>query len=283
MLKIERKLIEFVEKHLFLLCILLVSLLALYLRKIAVWWNYEEMGSYFDMHPNYTQTVTYWLVVRLMQYLPMLPLHSVKWLAGLADFGVAGMVAWLLGREADSGKRLIFYAVTLFSPVLFLRGIIWAQPDSVAVLLLLVAYALFPLEKRRWLALVLITGAIVLCPWLSVIALFYLWRREEGQKNFWLAVLFLTLGGLAVQFVSALLVGVSWKECFFTGMRFLTYNPESGVLYADAGEWLLWMIYQYSPVAAVLTILAAGKNKISCAPAILTQIVAAVLYGAHLF
>lgn len=65
MLKIERKLIEFVEKHLSLLCALFSILLALYLRKLAVWWNYGAVSSYFDMHEHDTHTVTYYLVVRL--------------------------------------------------------------------------------------------------------------------------------------------------------------------------------------------------------------------------
>ena len=98
---IERKILTFVEKHLLLIGALFSSALALYLRKIAVWWYYGAASFYFDMHPNHIQTTFYDLVVRLLQYLPALPLHSVKWLAGLSDFGVAGLLVLALGKEAS--------------------------------------------------------------------------------------------------------------------------------------------------------------------------------------
>ena len=114
---IERKILTFVEKHLLLIGALFSSALALYLRKIAVWWYYGAASFYFDMHPNHIQTTFYDLVVRLLQYLPALPLHSVKWLAGLSDFGVAGLLVLALGKEASGLKRLAFYLACLYSPI----------------------------------------------------------------------------------------------------------------------------------------------------------------------
>lgn len=289
MLKIERKAVEFVEKKLFLICVLFLSLLALYLRRIAVWWNYDAIGSYFDMHENYTQTATYFLIVRLVQYLPLLPAHSIKYLAALSDFGVAAMTTYLLGKNADDRKRLIFYTVCLFSPVLFLRGVIWAQLDSVAILFLLIGYALYSVRKKigkggaRWFALLSAAVSIALCPHLFLVVLLYLWKNEGKQRDFWCDLLVLTGVGLAIQFASALLIGASWKEGVLSGVRFLTYHPESGALYENGEEWLLQMVYLYSPVGTVLTALATGRHKLSYGWAALTQIVAAVLYGANLF
>lgn len=289
MLKAERKLVEFVEKHLFLLCILLLSLLALYLRKVAVWWNYDAIVTNFDKHKNYTQTAAYFLILRLIQYLPLLPVHSIKWMAGLADFGVAGLVTYLLGRGADHRKQLIFYTVILFSPVLYLRGIIWAQTDSVALLLLLSGYLLYDKKKKEnkkagmRLALVPVVAAIALCPCLFLVVLLYLWKGEGAQRDFWCDVILLTLGGLLVQLVCALLTGEPWKEGPLSCIRFLTYHPESGALYNNAAEWLLQMIYLYSPAAMVLTAFAAGKRRISYGWTISITIVSTVLYGANLF
>lgn len=287
--KIERKLIEFVEKHMLVLCALFVSFLALYLRKVAVWWHYGAAASYFDMHENYTQTVTYYLLVRLSQYLPLLPLHSFKWMSGLADFGVAGLVTYLLGREADAAKRLIFFVACLFSPVLFLRGITWGQIDSVAIFLLLIGYALYTGKKsengkyRRRLALIPAVCAVSLCPWLFLIVLLYLWRREERQQDFWCGILFLTAGIFALQLVSALFLQIPWKESFYSLVRFLTYHPESGVRYDNAVEWMFEIACVYGPAASVLTMLAAGRRRFPYAGAILIQIMAAVFYGAYLF
>lgn len=289
MLKIERRFIEFVEKHLFLLCALLSVLLALYLRKTAVWWHYGAASSYFDMHRHDTRTVAYHLIVRLSQYLPLLPLHSMKWLAGLADFGVAGLVTYLLGKEANDSKRLIFFIACLFSPVLFLRGITWGQIDSVGILLLLIGYALHAGEGsdgrkyRKWLALLSTACAVSLCPWLFFIVLLYLWRREVRQPDFWCGILLLTAGVFALQLVSALFLQVSWKESFFSLVRFLTYHPESGMQYDNAAEWFMQMLCLCGPAASILTMLAAGRHRFPYTWAILIQIVTVVLYGAYLF
>ena len=288
MLKIERRIIELVERHLYLLCVLLLSCLALYLRRTAVWWNYSSVASYFDMHENYTQTPVYFLVVRLVQYLPFLPLHSIKYIAAMSDFGVAVFIVHLLGRDADARKKLIFFTVFLFSPVLFLRGIIWAQPDSLGILLLLFGYALQGGEQKNgrvsvFLAFLAVIGAISLCPCLLLIVLFYLWHKKETQQAFWMRAAAIIAGGLSVQMISALLLGENWTNGLYSITRFLTYHPESGMRYQDAAEWLLQMIYLYCPAAAVITALAAARHRISYGWTIGIQIVASALYGSVLF
>lgn len=286
--KIERKLLEFLEKHMLLLSALIFSLLALYLRKTGVWWRYENIDAYFDLHENHTYTSAYYMLIRLIQYLPFLPLYSIKWLAGVSDFGVAGLVVYLLGKETDGRKKLIFYVVSIFSPVLFLRGIIWAQLDSFAVLLLLAGYALQSGKKKRGrfydcFALISVIGGVSLCPYLFLIVLFYLWQKNERQQNFWLQTAFVVTGGLLVQLVSAYLMNEAWTEGLFSTVRFLTYHPVSGMKYEDATEWLINMIILYSPVASVLTALAAARHRFSYNWTIVIQIVATVLYGSVLF
>ena len=289
MLKIERKFIDFVEKHMYLLCALLCSLLALYLRKIAVWWSYGSVAAYFDMHSNYTQTATYYLLVRLTQYLPLLPLHSIKWLAGLADFGIAGLMVLLLGRETSAAKRLIFFLACLFSPILFLRGITWGQIDSIGIFLLLTGYAIHIKNQsknekyRKWVAMAPVIFAVALCPWLFLIVIIYLWQMDERQKDFWLKILLLSVGVFAVQLISTALLQFSWKESFFTLVRFLTYHPESGERYGNAIEWMLQLLCLYGPAASILTLLAAGRRKFPYMWAILIQIIATVLCGTYLF
>lgn len=289
MLKIERKLIDFIEKHMYLLGTLLCTLLALYLRKMAVWWNYGANISYFDMHSNYTQTVTYYLLVRLTQYLPLLPLHSIKWLAGLADFGIAGVAVYLLGREANASKRLIFFIACLFSPILFLRGITWGQIDSVGILLLLTGYVLHERNReknekcKKWAALAPVIFAVALCPWLLLIVILYMCHTENRQQDFWIRTFLLIIGVFAIQLLSAALLQGSWKESFFTLVRFLTYHPESGEQYDNIIDWLLQLLCLYGPAASILTLLAAGRRKFSYIWAILIQIIATVLCGAYLF
>ena len=89
MLKIEKKLLLWTEKHMFLLMAVLGAAVALYLRRTAIWWSSPEVVYYFDGHGNNIQSSFYFLVIQLFQHLPILPLHGIKWLAGLADYVAA--------------------------------------------------------------------------------------------------------------------------------------------------------------------------------------------------
>lgn len=290
MLKIERKLAEFAEKHLIFLCGFLLTVIGLYLRKAAIWWSYGNIGAYFDMHADCCQTVFYYRLVWWMQNLPALPLHSVKWLAGLADFGIAGLMVRFLGKEADSAKRLIFYAVCVFSPILFLRGVTWGQTDSVGILLLLAGYIIREKKvnrggmSRTGLASLLLAGAgIALCPWLLWAAFLYLWKQEKEQRTFWPEFLTLTAWILVFQLFSALSLGLPWQEGLYSLFRYLTFHPESGMQYDNVAEWLQQIIIQTGAAASILALWAAGKRKCPYIAAIVIQAVSAVVCGNYLF
>ncbi len=145
MLKIERKLIGWAEKHMLVLMLLLVSALALYIRRFPIWWNTEDVAAYFDAHENCTQSFFYFLLVRGVQVLPLLPVHSIKWLSIAGDFGTAALCL-LLVREWNKENSLLqalCYCMCLFSPVLILRGCAWAQIDSLAVMFFLLGWLLW--------------------------------------------------------------------------------------------------------------------------------------------
>ena len=105
MLKLEKRLLEYAEKNILLLQLLLVSAIALFIRRLPIWWNPEDIGAYFDFHVNNTQSGLYGLLVGAVQYLPLLPVHTIKWLAALGDFLTAAFCL-LLVRRADASHRL---------------------------------------------------------------------------------------------------------------------------------------------------------------------------------
>ena len=111
MLKIERKVLLWVEKHMFVLLAVLAAVMGLYLRRGAVWWSSPDAGYYFDGHEGNIQSGCYHLLVRLVQYLPMLPLHTVKWLAAAADYAVAVLAVIAVGghREGEKLKSSFYF------------------------------------------------------------------------------------------------------------------------------------------------------------------------------
>lgn len=289
MWKPERRLLEWIEKHMLLLALLFVSLLALYLRKIAVWWSYEKIAAYFDMHGKYTQTAAWYLLERILEYpaaaFSVTPAHLMKWLSGLADFGLAGMSALLLGRNAHPVKRLILFVVTLFSPVIFLRGVIWAQPESLAAALLLLALWLY--EERagmlRPVAFFVVILAISLCPYFFPMVLVYLWKGKRTEKLRWGSGLVILAGGVLLQIAGAVCIGAAVSEGLETCLRWMSYHPETGELYESGLEWLLGMLCLYGLPLTVYTELSACRREKGYVTAALAQIALTVLYGSILF
>jgi len=150
MLKIERKLIDWAEKHMLVLMLLLVSALALYVRRFPIWWNTGDVAAYFDAHENCTQSFFYFLLVRGVQALPLLPIHSIKWLSIAGDFGTAALCLLLVRgwNKKNSLLQALCYCMCLFSPVLILRGCAWAQIDSLALMSFLLGWLLWERGAR---------------------------------------------------------------------------------------------------------------------------------------
>lgn len=240
MFKIEKKLVQLAEKYMYLLMALFASAIALYLRRPAVWWTSPDVGAYFDGHINHTQSAMYYALVRMIQHLPMLPLHSLKWIVGIADFAVALLcISAVSGREkSESLKKAVFYTIFIMSPVVYLRGILWAQPDALAFVLLMGAYLLWKRERKLPAVLLVIVG-VTLYPPFFLLATGYLWFSDNGvreRNRIFLGIL--AAGFLALQGFCSMALGNSWQEGIRTCFRWLAYEPYEGKLFEEGLAWV---------------------------------------------
>ena len=96
MTKLEKKMIGWAQKHMLLLAALFLTALAFFIRRQNIWFYGTDYFYYFDMRRGNIQSMSYWLIVRLLGYVAYSPLHGVKWLAGLSDIGVAFFATWFL-------------------------------------------------------------------------------------------------------------------------------------------------------------------------------------------
>lgn len=282
MLKIEKKLFELVDRYRLLLATLLVTLLTLYLRKIGVWWNYSHVSSAFDMHPNYTESSLYHLLVRGVQYLPILPLHSIKWLAGLCDYILVLLCVCSMGVTVKKWREreVITFIVLIFSPVLYIRGIIWGQIDSVAMVFLVLAYLLW---EKKWVipAMISATLACALYPCLlPVVVLYFFFTNAENSLFF--VVWILTDTAVLLGFAS-LLLGNGFLEGVETIFRWGTYHVSDGSLFTFGADWLRQLLVLYGLPASVLMILLSLRGKISYKWSVLVQILVTIVYGSTIF
>lgn len=316
MTKIEKKLIAFVEKNIILIAALLVTGVAFLVRRQSIWYHSQDYIYYFDSHEGNIQSAVYALVVRLLSYGFDIPLHGVKWLAAAADFGVAAFCVLLCRQEMrmqggvftvyDKMKLLLLYAGCLFAPVLYLRGSVWAQVDSVAYAFILGALCLYRgvicryagnqaaesqkiasqgAQKRKSVITAAAVGAVLLagagvalypCAIVAVTAYFcyeYYQKRYPGKQ---FAVALTAVTGCALVWNGICGGGV---QSFF---GWITYHPYTGEIYDSVADWLWNMLILGGYGLALFSGLAAFRKKIPYALAVAVQAVITVCYGSAL-
>lgn len=285
MLKIERKLILWIEKHMFLLMALLVAVMALYLRRAVIWWGSPDASYYFDGHVGNIQSAFYFLFVQLIQYLPILPLHGIKWLAGLTDFVVAILCIIAVGghKEKLKLKPAFYLTVCLLSPVVFLRGSCWAQIDSIAFAFLLGAYLLWEKGKKPGAAILAIPG-VALYPCFFLMIPFLLWNPKEGIRDKdWIYLGIVAIGCYLLSGVSAVVTGQPWGNGLLSCIRWAGYDPYTGVLYKEPLLWARQMVNLFGYGAAMVSGLAAYRHKVSYKVTLLIHLAVLLVYGSLLF
>lgn len=285
MLKIEKKLLSWVEKHMFLLMALLVAVVSLYLKKIAVWWISPDVNYYFDNHANSIQSAFYNVLVLLVQHVPMLPLHSIKWIAGIADYVVAVLcfIAVQGHREKHKLKCTFYFVVCMMSPIVYLRGICWGQPDAVAFAFLIGAYLLWEKDKKA-IAMILAVIGVALYPCLVLFALGWIvYRCKETPGKDWIYAGILLLGGVLVQGVCGVILGNSWTEGIMSGFHWTTYNPYTGVEFKEPLLWMKQMVNLFGYGVAMVSGIAAYRHKISYVMTLIIHLIVLLVYASILF
>lgn len=285
MLKIEKKMISWAERHMLWLLVALAAALGLYLRKIVVWWGAPDINCYFDSHENNVQSAFYYLLIHLTQYLPVLPLHSVKWLVGIADYIVAALCFVAVGGLKDGLKiKSAFYLVVcILSPVAFLRGICWAQVDALAFGFLLGAWILWEKEKRAVATALAICGTALYPCFLLLVLGWMLWGKEKRPGKDWIYFGILAAACYLVQGISGLVMGQAWRESVVSCVRWASYDPCLGTAYQEPLLWVKQMAGLFGYGAAMTGGMAACRHRISYVAALAIHLAVLLVYGSILF
>ena len=287
MLKIEKKTIDFIEKHMLLLAALLISVLALLIRRQNIWYYTTDYLSYFDMHHNNVQSVFYYFLIALTGYFAQIPLHGMKWIASIADFAVGIMCVLICKRggneaakpkESDKWKYLLLYAGCLFAPVVYVRGCVWAQVESLAMTFLLVAFYFAEYHRNVILEVLAAAVGVALYPFYLVPIIFYFLSTKRKEERGWLLLIILAVV-LFLNVVSCYFVGVNWREGVQTLSRWMSYHPYTGEVYTTVKEWLWQMMLYGGYIIALWSGLSAIRRKIPYYIAVLTQVMVFIVYG----
>jgi len=295
--KLEKKLLEWVDRHLYILVLVFISLLALYLRRIPIWWNPENISAYFDCHENCTQSYFYYFLVHAVQYLPLLPIHSIKWLSVFGDFGTAALCLLLTrsGQKTNVQKNNILlpslcYIACIFSPVLILRGCAWAQIDSLAVMFFLLGWLAWEKEWNLLAALSVLVSTL-LYPCMLIFVFYFLWKekKEESRNNIrkghnWIRALIFFAVWLLCCGLTALISGKDFGSGVVNGFAWLSYDPITGELFATWLEWITGMLVNLGLAGSVTGgIMFVRRRRPSLFFILGTHFLIAALLGSRLF
>ena len=214
MTKFEDKILEWLKGHRIILGYALITVLNLFLRKIAVWWTVDGVVSYYDGHEHMIQGQLWWLIMRAGMVFPRLPVHFMKWIAEAGDFAMASAGALAISKgfggpdgsgacKGNPERGLVFYAVVLIMPFTLLRGIVWSMTDSIGIACFLWAWCFAKKDVTK-------CGAYV----------------------------------IGMLFCPALVLALV-AEGIFGQVNFLSYEASEGVSFEGGGEWLMQQLWLY--------------------------------------
>lgn len=159
MYKVERQIVEWIDRHLTVIFIVAVSVCGILIRFmfrnfesgdskafLLPWW--EEINNNGGIRALKYQTgnynMLYQFLIAVMTYLPIKPLYQYKILSGIFDYLLAlgvGYMSYNLTNK-DMTKGALAYAVTLMSPLVIFNSAAWAQCDSIYVFFIVLSLIL---------------------------------------------------------------------------------------------------------------------------------------------
>lgn len=282
MLKFEKKLIEWLNRHMIFIALVFVILAAGWMRLAGR--NFIGTDYHYSLYdiPGNCSSVLYRLMIRLFMktdYVVVL----VKLLAYAGDFGVALLTFLLVHKENQRITDLrTFLTVTacLLSPVVLIYGIGGMEIDSVCMCFLLLGLWLYKKAGFLPAVLLMMPGAFLYTAyWPVVIGVsIYLFLKqghaEESNRKMLAGMAALGLGFLLSVFIenAGLGYGYYWVKLFVV-------NPETGVGYENPLQYFLAMVKIYGYFAATGSMLISFRNKKWRVPALVLQVLVLMYVG----
>lgn len=172
MLKLEKNIIEYLEKHICLVFTIIVILLTLFIKIkmldfesgdyqlfLKDWFDHlKDNGGIYALksYPG-DYNAPYVTLMALLTYLPIKSLYSIKILSIIFDY-ILALAAGLLVKEITHKKNLSLITFTIISilPSVLLNGAMWGQCDSIYASFIL--FSLYFLIKEKYIKSFILLG-----------------------------------------------------------------------------------------------------------------------------
>lgn len=264
MFKWERRLTGWVDRHLPELIFVLITLIAAFMRfREGIWHvSFDYQNQFYPELPTYTHTPFYTFFMRMICYIPVTPIRTMKYIICLFDFVVALEGTVLLGRlrgRREKTVTLACYGLLLISPLAIADGLIWIHVDSICLSAVLGACLLAGKKKSSRINLpsvgLLLGVAAALQMQYSVFwVIAVIWSAGKQKRALpWLGAGAVLAGILTA--VGILSEGMRVGEGLFALVSWLVTDQASGEMYAGIVPWIAQMAGQFGYLAGTAALL----------------------------
>lgn len=282
MKKYERIVIDFCEKHLCEIFLVVITILAIVARKSMITFPsgdyidclkpwYEQLkaaGGFKGLASNFSNySPLYLTVMALFTYLPLSFLtHIVKWIHIIFDFLLAFSIGLLTSYLSKDNKKTMFslgYSLCLFIPSVLTNGAMWGQCD--AMYAFFVVISLYYLIKEDYTKAFILYGlaysfkqqALFIIPLYIV---YYVIKKKFSILNFLIIPLI-----YLITCIPSILAGRSLLSCLgiFESQTTLFSN------YLNLNFFNIWNLFNGRPdllytVGEVLAVIICGLTLFYC-------------------
>lgn len=173
MFQIEKRITEWLQKHMILWGFIGITALSLIIR-----WSFRDMVSgdaYSFLLPWYDTAkglgfnalanqigdynIIYQFIIVIFTKLPIKPLYCYKIFSVIFDYILAVTIGYLVSQISSKHSKLIFwagYSITILCPTVFLNSSCWAQCD--VIFTTFIVLALLMLSKEKYTAMFIFYG-----------------------------------------------------------------------------------------------------------------------------
>lgn len=161
MFKAEKRVVEFIEKHVTVLFCLAVLVTGCLLRIVGFHYLSDDMRLYLlkwygriaeegisQQIGNYN--IPYQIIIWILTKFPLNPIHAYKVVSCAFDLGLAllcgGLTYWF-ARGRKEIKAVLAFACVFCSPIVLLNSAVWGQCDSIYTFFGILAFVLLYKEK----------------------------------------------------------------------------------------------------------------------------------------
>lgn len=283
MLKLEEKIIEWINEHMVYLAFIIVLIVAVWIRLAGC--DYVGNDYHFFLYdiPENCNSLLYRSLTGFLMERGEHIVVLLKFFAYTGDFFVAALTM-ILWRQSHGRLGLMpaFYLMTacLLSPVVLIYSMGGMRIDSLCMAFLLAGILCW--RKNLFIPAALLSAvAAFLYPIYWPVVLFLslrgiLTRKRNNNLTIHMIAALVFLFGLLI--LSILTENLGSNAGYFWG-KFFVINPHTKTVYANPGQWLLGMLNLYGYSLATGSLLLAFSHRRVRIPALLLQLIILLYMG----